>query len=242
MAHSDRLENRLNRIENQLENLTEMVEDFLQRIGKSITSEQEIVRGIPVLSPFSGGIFYRRSKPDADPFVEVGNHVNKEATLGIIEVAKTFTEILSPVAGTITHILLENGTGIKQKGQLLMIINPDNENEAQIIPIARQEKELPQPSEPEEESKFICSHYVGIIEDPNDSKSAWLVKIGDIISPNQQIVSVKVLGKYCYVIYTGKKPVRIEEFLIKEGAIVEYSTKVARVEPIKEEGPKNKTT
>jgi len=46
-----------------------------------------------VLSP-TDGVFYRRSSPEAPPFVEVGSRVRLGEPLGLVEVMKTFNQIL----------------------------------------------------------------------------------------------------------------------------------------------------
>jgi biotin carboxyl carrier protein len=40
------------------------------------------------------GVFYRKSAPDAPPFVEVGQSVTKGQPVGLVEVMKTFNQIL----------------------------------------------------------------------------------------------------------------------------------------------------
>lgn len=59
-----------------------------------------------VRSPIPG-TFYRRPSPDAAPFKEVGDTVAPGDVIGLVEVMKTFHEIKSDQAGTITAFLLE---------------------------------------------------------------------------------------------------------------------------------------
>ncbi len=54
------------------------------------------------------GVFYRASSPDADPFVSVGDPVNKGDTLGLIEAMKMMTEIKAPATGVVKEISVEN--------------------------------------------------------------------------------------------------------------------------------------
>lgn len=46
-----------------------------------------------VVAP-SDGVFYRRPTPDAPPFVEVGRRVRRGQPVGLVEVMKTFNQIL----------------------------------------------------------------------------------------------------------------------------------------------------
>lgn len=76
-----------------------------------------------VLSPIVG-TFYRAPSPDADAFVQVGQHVNVGDTLCIVEAMKLMNEIESDVAGTIVKILVENGQPVEYN-QPVFVVKPD---------------------------------------------------------------------------------------------------------------------
>jgi biotin carboxyl carrier protein len=81
--------------------------------------------GITIASP-SVGIFYRRSAPDAEPYVEVGSSISTGSLLGLVEVMKCFNQIVFggadlPSRGTVTEILAEDGSEV-QFGQPLFRI------------------------------------------------------------------------------------------------------------------------
>lgn len=76
-----------------------------------------------VLSPIVG-TFYRAPSPDADSFVQVGQHVNAGDTLCIVEAMKLMNEIESDVSGTIVKILVENGQPVEYN-QPVFVIKPD---------------------------------------------------------------------------------------------------------------------
>ncbi|MFO7899679.1 MAG: acetyl-CoA carboxylase biotin carboxyl carrier protein [Planctomycetota bacterium] len=65
-----------------------------------------------VTSPMVGS-FYRASKPEADPFIEVGDEVQAGETLCIIEAMKVMNEIKAEQAGRVTRILVENGEPVE---------------------------------------------------------------------------------------------------------------------------------
>ena len=69
------------------------------------------------------GTFYRASSPDAEPFVQVGSHVEKETIACIIEAMKVFNEIAAEVRGKIVAILVENGQPVEY-GQPLFRVDP----------------------------------------------------------------------------------------------------------------------
>jgi acetyl-CoA carboxylase biotin carboxyl carrier protein len=79
--------------------------------------------GQTVTSPIVG-TFYRAPSPDADAFVQVGQHVNAGDTLCIVEAMKLMNEIESDVTGTITKILVENGQPVEYN-QPIFLVKPD---------------------------------------------------------------------------------------------------------------------
>jgi acetyl-CoA carboxylase biotin carboxyl carrier protein len=79
--------------------------------------------GFVVKSPMVG-TFYAAPAPDADPFVQVGDHVNVGDTLCIIEAMKIMNPIEAEVSGTIKKILVQNAEPV-EFGQPLFIIEQD---------------------------------------------------------------------------------------------------------------------
>lgn len=77
---------------------------------------------VDITSPMVG-TFYAAPAPDEDPFVAVGDRINKGDTVCIIEAMKLMNEIEGEVAGQIMEILVQNGEPV-EFGQVLMRINP----------------------------------------------------------------------------------------------------------------------
>ncbi|MGQ9512057.1 sodium-extruding oxaloacetate decarboxylase subunit alpha [Thermodesulfitimonas sp.] len=67
------------------------------------------------------GTFYRAPAPDAPPYVQVGDKVEKGQVLCIIEAMKLMNEIKAEVAGEIVDILVENAQPVEY-GQPLFLI------------------------------------------------------------------------------------------------------------------------
>lgn len=78
-------------------------------------------RGSVVKSPLVG-VFYAAPAPGAQPFVQLGQQVEKGAVLCIVEAMKNLNEIESDFAGTVSEILVSNGDAVEY-GQPLMVIS-----------------------------------------------------------------------------------------------------------------------
>lgn len=70
------------------------------------------------------GTFYRAPRPGADPFVEVGDTVDEETVVGIVETMKLMNSVQAGVSGTIAEILKENAE-FTEKDEVLMIVEPE---------------------------------------------------------------------------------------------------------------------
>lgn len=55
------------------------------------------------------GTFYSKPNPDSDDFISVGERVEKDTVVCIVEAMKLFNEITADVTGEIVEILVENG-------------------------------------------------------------------------------------------------------------------------------------
>jgi acetyl-CoA carboxylase biotin carboxyl carrier protein len=73
-----------------------------------------------VASPMVGTA-YMAAEPGARPFVDIGSKVALGDTLLIIEAMKTMNQIPAPRAGTVTQILVSDGTPV-EFGEPLMIV------------------------------------------------------------------------------------------------------------------------
>ncbi len=69
------------------------------------------------------GTFYRAAAPDADPFVTVGQEVDENTVVCIVEAMKVMNEIKAECRGVIRKIVVENATAV-QFGQVLFKVEP----------------------------------------------------------------------------------------------------------------------
>ena len=77
---------------------------------------------ITVKSPMIG-TFYRTPGPDKDPFVNVGDTIQKGDKVCIIEAMKTFNEIEAEVSGKIVKVLVDNASPVDYD-QPLFLVDP----------------------------------------------------------------------------------------------------------------------
>lgn len=84
------------------------------------TSEKPADHPGTVKSPMVGTA-YRRPSPDAKPFVEIGTQVKAGEKVLLVEAMKTFNEIVSPRAGTVTQIFVDDGQPVEFGSPLIVI-------------------------------------------------------------------------------------------------------------------------
>ncbi len=77
---------------------------------------------LTITSPIIG-TFYRKPSPDKPMFVEVGDVVNDDSIVCVIEAMKLFNEIESEVSGKIVKILVEDSSPV-EFGQPLFLVDP----------------------------------------------------------------------------------------------------------------------
>jgi acetyl-CoA carboxylase biotin carboxyl carrier protein len=87
---------------------------------KEASSGESEPDGDVVKSPIVG-TFYEAPSPDSDPFVKVGDTVNKGDTLCIIEAMKIMNEIDAEFSGTVQKIIVDNGQPVEFDQPLFII-------------------------------------------------------------------------------------------------------------------------
>ena len=69
------------------------------------------------------GTFYRKPSPDKPVFVEVGDAINADTVVCMVEAMKLFNEIEAEISGKIVKVLVEDGTPV-EFGQPLFLVDP----------------------------------------------------------------------------------------------------------------------
>ena len=69
------------------------------------------------------GTFYRSPSPDSPPYVDVGQEVNEETVVCIIEAMKVMNEIKAEMSGVIVEVLAVNGKPV-DFGKPLFAVRP----------------------------------------------------------------------------------------------------------------------
>ncbi len=77
---------------------------------------------LEIVSPMVG-TFYRASAPGADPCVNVGDFVNEETVVCIIEAMKIMNEVKAETVGEIVDVYVNDGEAIEY-GQPLFRVKP----------------------------------------------------------------------------------------------------------------------
>ncbi len=78
---------------------------------------------VPITSPMVG-TFYSSSSPEAEAYVKVGDPVDADTVVCILEAMKVFNEIKAETSGTIARLLVNNGEAV-EFGQPLFLVKPN---------------------------------------------------------------------------------------------------------------------
>ncbi|MFB5196636.1 acetyl-CoA carboxylase biotin carboxyl carrier protein [Neobacillus sp. KR4-4] len=97
----------------QVATTTDLVKDNSQK-------NDEIKNLSKIVSPMVG-TFYRAPGVDAEPFVKIGDKVEKSTMVCILEAMKLFNEIEAEMDGEIVDVLVENGK-LVEYGQPLFLV------------------------------------------------------------------------------------------------------------------------
>ena len=70
------------------------------------------------------GTFYRAPEPGAPPFVEIGQAVEPDTIVCIIEVMKLMNSIRAGARGVVAQVLLDDGATVEASAPLI-ILDPE---------------------------------------------------------------------------------------------------------------------
>jgi acetyl-CoA carboxylase biotin carboxyl carrier protein len=83
----------------------------------------EVGEGLVAVHPPLLGTFYRAPQPGAPPFVDVGDSVDAETVVGIVETMKMMTPVHAGVRGTVVEFRLGNGE-FAEADAVLLVVEP----------------------------------------------------------------------------------------------------------------------
>ena len=94
----------------------------IEKVDSAITLNQEStdIKGNLVTAPIVG-TFYRKPSPEKEPFVKVGDNVNKGDVLCILEAMTSMNDINSAFDGKVSAIEVEDGQPV-EFGQTIIVI------------------------------------------------------------------------------------------------------------------------
>ena len=81
------------------------------------------VSGLVPITANVTSVFYRKPSPDKPPFVELGDLVEKDTVVCLLEVMKCFRQVTADVKGVIEKICVESNHFVEQ-GTTLFLIRP----------------------------------------------------------------------------------------------------------------------
>lgn len=99
--------------------------DLKEKAETKSTGGESLEEGHQITA-FTTGIFYGKPSPDAPPYVKEGDTIEKGKVMGLIEVMKTFNQIIFPGidstdTGKIKKILVKDSQEVKLNQPLFLI-------------------------------------------------------------------------------------------------------------------------
>jgi len=85
-------------------------------------SKEESSNYIEIKSPMVG-TFYRSPSPEKGPFVKVGDTIELDETICLIEAMKLFNEVKAEVTGKIVKVMVEDASPVEYD-QVLFLVEP----------------------------------------------------------------------------------------------------------------------
>ncbi|MFK3960055.1 acetyl-CoA carboxylase biotin carboxyl carrier protein [Pseudalkalibacillus hwajinpoensis] len=86
--------------------------------------EEEISESTHTVTSPMVGMFYSSPSPDDPAFIQVGDAVQEETVVCVLEAMKMFNDVQADVNGEIIEILVENGD-LVEFGQPLFLVKPE---------------------------------------------------------------------------------------------------------------------
>jgi acetyl-CoA carboxylase biotin carboxyl carrier protein len=86
-----------------------------------VPKEPVLTKDRSVLSPMVG-TFYASASPEQEPFVKVGDRVEEDTVVCIIEAMKVMNEVKAGMKGMVAEVLVENAQSVEFETPLFRIV------------------------------------------------------------------------------------------------------------------------
>ena len=96
-----------------------MVEEKIEPV-----TGETIEEGLIPIKANVTSVFYRKPSPEEPPFVEVGDEVQEDTIVCLLEVMKCFRQVTADVQGYVEKICVES-TNLVEEGTVLFLIRPE---------------------------------------------------------------------------------------------------------------------
>lgn len=89
-----------------------------------IESEALSEEGLVPITSNVTSVFYRKPSPDEPPFVEVGDVVEEDTIVCLLEVMKCFRQVMAETRGQIVKVCVESGD-LVEEGTTMFLVRPN---------------------------------------------------------------------------------------------------------------------
>ena len=86
--------------------------------------QTQVGEGLVAVRPPLLGTFYRAPQPGAPPFVDVGDRVDEDTVVGVVETMKMMTPVHAGVRGTVVEFRTGNGE-FAEADAVLLVVEPE---------------------------------------------------------------------------------------------------------------------
>jgi acetyl-CoA carboxylase biotin carboxyl carrier protein len=88
-----------------------------EKAAKVVEEEETVTINAPMI-----GTFYRAASPEAPPFISIGDRVEPDTVVCILEAMKTMNEVKAGLGGKVVDILVENAAPVEYGQALFKIV------------------------------------------------------------------------------------------------------------------------
>jgi acetyl-CoA carboxylase biotin carboxyl carrier protein len=105
------------------ENVAPVASPQTESKSEESTAAKSDVKYIEIKSPMVG-TFYRSSSPEKPAYAKVGDIINPESTVCLIEAMKLFNDVKAEVSGKIVKVMVEDASPVEYE-QVLFLVEPE---------------------------------------------------------------------------------------------------------------------